>query len=69
MLQTATGFTVLYGSHSISCQKEEEEEGEVGEEGEGDHGSHILGTLPEPVSSGLGILISMFLPKVGRFRG
>lgn len=48
---------------------DEEEEGEVGEEGEGDHGSHILGTLPEPVSSGLGILISMFLPKVGRFRG
>lgn len=30
-------------------------------------GSRILGTIPEhlPVSSGLGILISKFLPKAG----
>lgn len=37
------------------------------EKGVGGHGSHILGTIPEhlPVSSGLGILISKFLPKAG----
>lgn len=37
------------------------------EKGFGGGGSHILGTIPEhlPVSSGLGILISKFLPKAG----
>lgn len=37
-------------------------------EGERDAGSHILGTAPEhlPVSSGLGILMSVLSPQSGK---